>query len=122
MDMDEVPPAPAAAMVAKGGRVGNAQVLSNIRNLKAYCLAAYDKAADLKNDHPSMSHSSLVHFIENFGKPFRKKKKCDGQDWCRLQAWDRQISPNSHEQGYCEQQQGCRHGAQDYRWGYGGPV
>jgi len=75
MDMDEVPPAPAAAMVAKGGRVGNAQVLSNIRNLKAYCLAAYDKAADLKNDHPSMSHSSLVHFIENFGKPFRKKKK-----------------------------------------------
>jgi len=48
-------------------RVSNAKVLSNVRALKAYCVAAHDQARSLVKMHSAKTQSSLVAFVVKFG-------------------------------------------------------
>merc|ERR1711988_1855007 len=51
---------------------GNHKTLANVRALKTYSLAAYDKAVDFKNSHASLSKQALVDLIIAYGKPSKK--------------------------------------------------
>merc|ERR1711907_532696 len=51
----------------------NAQTLKNVRALKAYCNAAYEKAFDMKKSRISYSKNALVELIVKYGKPEKKK-------------------------------------------------
>jgi hypothetical protein len=57
---------------AKGYEAGSMkEILKSIQHLRAYCLLAHDKAADLKKTNSG--NSALVNFITFFGKPAKKK-------------------------------------------------
>jgi hypothetical protein len=45
--------------------IGN--VLGNIRALKAYCIAAHEKAAEMEAGHGSMGHSIILRLITEYG-------------------------------------------------------
>merc|ERR1711939_873472 len=53
-------------------RNSNKQTLHNVQTLKAYALAAYEKADDMKSAHASMSRATLVGLILKYGKPGKK--------------------------------------------------
>merc|ERR1712196_263997 len=64
-----------AEVSSRSPRRGNRRIVANVRALKAYCISAFDKAADMKDDQATVRSSLLSTIVVKLGKPNVGKSK-----------------------------------------------